>query len=109
MEIRRGDIYYIDRIETVGCEQRAGRPAIVVSNNANNTFSKTIEVVYLTCRTKRALPTHVEIYSAVNPSTALCEQVSTVSVDRIQRYIGKCTQREMELINSAVAISLGIN
>ena len=30
-DIHRGDVFYIDREETVGCEQRSGRPAIVTA------------------------------------------------------------------------------
>ena len=33
MNITRGDIYYVDAIDSVGSEQRGGRPAIVVSND----------------------------------------------------------------------------
>lgn len=47
-EIKRGEIYYITFVPVVGSEQRGGRPGIVVSNNANNAHSNTIEVVYLT-------------------------------------------------------------
>lgn len=48
MDIKRGDIWYIESGYSVGSEQRAGRPAIVVSNNRNNQYSGTVEVVYLT-------------------------------------------------------------
>ena len=32
-DIRRGDIFYVNRFPTVGSEIHTGRPAIVVSNN----------------------------------------------------------------------------
>ena len=32
MSINRGDIFYVNPSETVGSEQRSGRPAIIVSN-----------------------------------------------------------------------------
>ena len=32
MEINRGDVFYVNRSETIGSEQRSGRPAIIVSN-----------------------------------------------------------------------------
>ena len=31
MEINRGDVFYVNRSETIGSEQRSGRPAIIVS------------------------------------------------------------------------------
>ena len=42
------------------------------------------------------LPTHVPINSATHPSTALCEQVQTVSKDRLGRCIGAVSDKEME-------------
>ena len=45
----RGEIYHILPEETeTGSEQYSGRPAIIVSNEANNKFAPTLEVVYLT-------------------------------------------------------------
>lgn len=108
--IRRGDIFYIsENYRETASEQRAGRPGIVVSNNDCNKHSDVIEVVFLTTRPKSNLPTHVRIQSARYPSTALCEQIASVSIDRLQDYSGHCTKREMEYIDTALAISLGID
>ena len=91
--MKRGEIYYIERYrnEESGSEQHAGRPAIIVSNDKNNEFSETVEVVYLTTQPKNDLPTHVEIRSTARASVALCEQVTTVSVSRVGEYVGTCT------------------
>lgn len=107
-EIRRGDIFYISRYPTTGSEQEAGRPGIIVSNEANNLHSGTVEVVYLTTQPKPDLPTHVSIDSAPRPSRALCEQVTTVSVERLGNYIGRLTDREMTQIDTALLISLDL-
>lgn len=107
--VKRGEIYYIERGYSEGSEQQAGRPAIIVSNDINNDASYIVEVVYLTTQPKKDLPTHVEIRSATRNSTALCEQITTVSTDRIGDYVGACTEKEMEAIDIAMAISLGID
>ena len=39
MEIKRGDIWYVSKDNNTGCEQAAGRPAIIVSNEKNNASS----------------------------------------------------------------------
>ncbi len=107
--ITRGDIYYIDKYgSTLGSEQQSGRPGVIVSNNANNRFSSTVEIVYLTTAPKKDLATHVPIYSTGIASTALCEQVTTVSMDRIGAYKGSCTSEEMLNLDKAIQISLGI-
>ena len=109
MNVRRGEIYYIKRTTSVGSEQEAGRPAIVVSNFLNNSHSEIVEVVYLTTQLKKNLPTHVKILASGRESTALCEQISTVSSERIGDYIGTCSSKEIQAINDAMLVSLGIS
>lgn len=108
IEIKRGDIFYIDKHPVVGSEQQAGRPAIIVSNDKNNRHSSTVEVVYLTTQPKVELPTHVNISSAPRQSVALCEQVTSISVDRIGDKVGRLTQREMTQVDIALLVSLDL-
>lgn len=57
--IKRGDIYFIrDTRQSIGSEQKADRPAVIVSNDANNKHSGVYEVVYMTTQPKTDLPTH---------------------------------------------------
>ena len=106
--IKRGDIYYIDKEPVYGSEQQGGRPAIVVSNNVGNKASDIIQVIYITTQPKNDLPTHVTIYSARQISTALCEQIWPVSQSRVGDYVGSITADEMVKIDRALAISLGL-
>lgn len=42
--MKRGQIYYIEsNHQEIGSEQRAGRPAVIVSNDKNNENSTTVE------------------------------------------------------------------
>ena len=110
MDIKRGDIFYISKgnANTIGSEQYPDRPAIIVSNDKCNEHSPCVEIVYMTTQEKNALPTHVDVMCHV-PSIALCESVNTVSKERIGNYIRSCTDREMNAINEALLISLGID
>lgn len=85
--MKRGQIYYIEsNHQEIGSEQRAGRPAVIVSNDKNNENSTTVEVVYMTTQPKNDLPTHVFIRSSLRPSTVLCEQIYSVSTERLGTY-----------------------
>ena len=108
-DIKRGDIYYVLRSCTEeGSEQQAGRPAIIVSNNANNAYSPTVEVVYLTTQPKNDLPTHCIISSSSRESTALCEQVTTVGKSRLDGYIATATPEEMQAVDACIIRSLDL-
>lgn len=65
-------------------------------------------MIYLTTAPKRDLPTHVTIRSSGRVSTALCEQISTVSVERLGNYCGHVSDSELTAIENAMLISLGI-
>ena len=106
--MRRGEIYYVHKGIVTGSEQEGGRPAVIVSNDANNRGSSVVEVVYLTTRPKVELPTHVSVKTSKYPSTALCEQINSISTERSGEYIGRLTPSEMEEINEALLVSLGI-
>ena len=110
--ICRGDIYYVSkrRVETIGSEQHGeGRPAVIMSNNANNKNSSVVQVVYLTTAGKTDLPTHVPIKSAAQPSIALCEAITPIDIQRIGRYIGHVTTEEMDAMEEACAIGLNLH
>lgn len=108
--MKRGEIYYIESLyNEEGSEQRAGRPAIIVSNDLCNESSPVVEVVYLTTQPKNDMPTHVDIRSTQRNSVALCEQISSVSKDRVGSYYATCTDYEMLMVDAALAISLGLN
>ena len=109
MSINRGDIFYVNPSETVGSEQRSGRPAIIVSNPLCNEHSPVVEVVYLTCQYKKSMPTHVRIESAGKRSTALCEQISSVDVSRLGDFKGHLTDREMAQVDVALMASLDLH
>lgn len=111
MNIKRGDIYWIEQNKyrpAVGSVQKPGRPGIVVSNDSNNTYSLTLEIVYLTGKPKKPIPTHCTINSTTKPSTALCEQIQTISREQIREYIGTCSKEEMAEIDRCITISLGL-
>lgn len=110
-DIKRGEMFYISRggASYNGSEQHSDRPAVVVSNNKNNENSNVVEIVYMTTQPKTDLPTHVTVRSTGRISTVLCEQVYSVSTERVGTYIGECTDKEMENIDIALMISLQLD
>ena len=111
MNIYRGDIYYIDWVDyatPVGSEQRPGRPAIIVSNNEDNMRLNTVQVVYLTSQDKPPRPSHVKVICRV-PSIALCEQLTTVTKERLGTYVRTCTEAEMAEIDKGIMAVLDLH
>lgn len=108
-KLMRGEIYYIHSFPTCGHEQRSGRPAVIVSNNENNAHSEVVEICYLTLKEKNPLPTHIIIdRGPCMNSTVLCEQITSVAIDRIGDYMCKLPEELEVALDKALMASLNL-
>lgn len=114
-DIYKGDIFYVNFDNSVGSEQKGVRPAVVVQNNVGNKYSSTIIVAAITSKYKcsEGMPMHIFLpsYRGILPedSVILCEQIKTIDRSRLLSYKGKLEHNEIEKLNMALAISLGID
>ena len=112
IKCHKGEVYYILNIyNDLNGDPRPGRPAVVVSNDHLAQTSDTVSVVYMTTKEKRPMPEHVTITGCgdpENPSTVLCEKICCVPKSRIGQFIRKLTPNEMERLDAALMLSLGI-
>lgn len=109
-DVRRGDVYYINNNRGQrGNEIRKDRPAVIVSDDFLNKHSGDVVVVFLTSQPKKDMSTHVTIRTTGRVSEALCEQPTTISVERLNNRIGSVTDREMQQIDIALQIALKLD
>ena len=113
-EYRRGDIYLAGLSPFCGSEQGGVRPVIVIQNNTGNKHAPTLVVATVTARTRKKTkqPTHYLLQNNPafrRPSMVLLEQIRTIDKQRIARYLGKVTRKEMAGFNSALLVSLELN
>lgn len=64
-------------------------------------------VVYLTTKPKGNYPTNVPINATGKPSTALCDQVTTVAKDRLGENYHVCSTKEMENVDAGIRAAFG--
>ena len=109
---RRGDLYYANLDPVVGSEQGGIRPVLVIQNDAGNQYSPTL-VAAITSRQKPGLPTHVLLTAAASgldtDSCVLLEQFRTLDKTRFLEYVGHIGPEVMAQIDSALALSIGLN
>ena len=123
-QITRGQIFFADIPKTVGSTYFGKRPILVLSNNLNNRFSKTLTCIPCTSRLdnshggkKKTLPTHVYIpygkgkTGLKRDTIVMCENICNYSVDILQECIGQIDENseEMRKIEKAVLIQLAID
>jgi len=111
-EIKRGDIWLANMPGGIGSEQNMNRPVVIFQNSMANKFSPCCTIIPLTSsRGKKWIPTHVTLHKTLcltSLSIALAEQVTTVSKERLSRYIGTIHPSELLECENALMIQLGI-
>jgi mRNA interferase MazF len=92
-EVHRGDLWAVDFGEPVGREQAGRRPALVVTTDLWNEGPSGVTIVVPITTARRGLATHVEIEPGesglADVSYAKCEDVKSVSVERLVRRLGR--------------------
>ena len=109
----RGDIYLVDLGTNVGSEQGGCRPVLLLQNDVGNHFGPTLIVAPVSSRywKKSKQPTHTLIEGIQNlssPSVVLAEQLLTIDKVRVMKYLGKVPEEQMQEVNKAVKVSLGL-
>lgn len=111
--VSRGEIYYADLSPVVGSEQGGVRPVLIIQNDRGNRFSPTVIAAAITSRTdKPDLPTHIPIDPSrcglTRNSIVLLEQIRTIDKRRLREHMGHVDDRLMNQIDSAIAVSFGL-
>jgi mRNA interferase MazF len=107
---RRGDIWTVDFGEPVGHEQAFRRPAVIVSSDRLNASRAGLVVVVPLTRTRRGLPSHIEIApegsGLTGTSYAKTEDIKSVSTERLTRLLGRAPSASVDQIGRALVLLL---
>lgn len=109
--VKRGEIYYADLSPAMGSEQEGIRPVVVIQNNVGNRYSPTVIVAAVTSRmNKNDLPTHVpiKIKGLKFQSIVLLEQIRTIDRMRLKEYVDRLRPQDMDAVDRALAVSVGL-
>ena len=110
----RGDIWLVDWSPSRGSEQSGMRPALVVQTDAANRNTRYPNVIVAAISTKgKDVPFHVPLTpegsnGLSENSWCKCEQILTISKDRLARRLGRIDDRQMQRIEDALRIVLGL-
>ena len=111
---KRGDLYWLDWNPARGSEQAGRRPALVVSMDPINRSSPVVIVAAVTGRVASRpygfqVPVPLSIPTGLTmESTVLCQQLITVSKDRLGRQIGALPPDLMRQVDQALRVALGL-
>jgi mRNA interferase MazF len=113
-QVRRGELYWVDWNPSRGSEQAGRRPAVIVQTDAGNTnpnYPNTIIAALSTASPR--VPTHVGIEPSPDnglreTSIVKCEQIVTVSKNRLDGRIGQLNQDDLQRVDDALKLALSL-
>ena len=104
--IKRGDIYWVNLDDAEGYETQNIRPCLVVSNDIQNRIGKRVMIAPLTSNIKKKYP--FEVIVGKLKSKVMLDQVRVVTISRLKKKVSWLIKEEMEMIDLALHVALGI-
>ena len=110
---RRGEIYLVQFDPTVGHEIQKTRPAVVIQNDVSNQYSSITIVAAISSQfSEPPFPREVVIEpqdsGLQKRSGVIVNQIRSVDRLRLQKKIGRLSKENMERVDEAIKISLGL-
>jgi mRNA interferase MazF len=113
LNVRRGDIYWVDFGNPTGSEQGGRRPALIIQNDIGNKSSTTTIIAAITStQYNKKYPFLVEITKEESglpkDSTVNLAQIRTISAARLINLIGRLSPNKMLEVDEAIRAILGL-
>ncbi len=105
---RRGEVFRVSFDPSIGGEIQKTRPAVVMSNDAANRILNRMVMVPLSSKIDRVYPAEAIVSVAGRESKAMADQIATVSKLRLRQKLGQLSAADVERVEDAVLLHLGI-
>jgi mRNA interferase MazF len=111
--MRRGEIWFVQFDPVLSHEQGRQRPALIVSaDSVNASPADLVTVLPITSKPRTRLPSRIRIAPPEGglrlESWVICEQVRTVSKQRVSTRLGMVTSATMRNVSDVVRMLLDL-
>ncbi len=106
--MKRGEVWWVNFDPSVGGEMQKQRPAIILSNDASNKHLNRVQVVPVTSNVEYLYPSEAYVTLNGKQRKALADQLTTVSKLRLSNMEGKLSNADINKVEQAVKVQLGL-
>lgn len=107
--MKRGEVWWVSLGPTIEGEIRKERPALVISNDASNRNLNRVQVVPFTTKVDRVYPSEALVTLSGRPVKAMADQLTTVAKTRLTNLAGRLSPSDLERVERAVLLQLGLS
>lgn len=108
-DIKKGDVFWVNLDPTVGSEMNKTRPAVIISNDVQNSLGIRYIISPITSKIKKVYPFEALIQVNDKKAKALLDQIRVIDNKRLGKFICRLTINEILDINSAIKLVLAIS
>lgn len=108
-ELLRGQIYWINLDPAIGTEVKKTRPALIISNDIQNSYKQRCIIAPITSSCNKIYPFEVLIEIRGKKGKIMLDQIRTVDCQRIGSYIESLVSKQMEQVSKALKLVLALN
>ena len=106
--MKRGEVWWVAFGQGAEGEICKERPALVISNDAANRHLNRVLVVPFTTKVDRVYPGEALVTLSGRPVKAMADQLRTVSKTRLSNLAGSLSPSDLERVERAVMLQLGL-
>jgi len=104
----RGDVFWVNLDPAIGTEVKKTRPAVILSNDAQNRVGQRVLAAPVTSNVSRVYSFEALITIEGKPAKAMLDQVRSLDQSRLGRYIGTVSEDEMRAMEKALRVAFGL-
>ncbi len=105
---RRGDVFWVNLDPTIGTEVKKTRPAVILSNDAQNRAGQRVLAVPVTSKVRRVYSFEAQITLGNKKSKAMLDQVRSLDQSRLRGFIKRVTPDEMKALERALRVGFDL-
>jgi len=108
LNLKRGNVFWVNLDPTVGSEIRKKRPCVIIGATPINKARRTVIVLPLSSSGSPRPPITVEVECLGRKAIAVIDQIRAIDKSRLLEQAGSLSKTDLETIERALRVVLGL-